>query len=245
MVGGVVVASRMGEEVGGRCDKHNRACRFTGICPGEATLTFVARGTSANPPGGRTSLVRLVHEGILGVFRLWTTGEETLASLWLPGYVFGVMATVSDRERRPRPGLIIYDVRALAPVTKCLLHPDAFLSHVCQEPSRAALVIQMLARQSMETLRMVARPTRKGPEKALAHILAVLAERVGIAVPNGTLIPYYLSHQALADMSGITRSTATLAVQCLCRRRLIRIEERRILIPSVVKLWEMIEEECS
>ncbi len=243
MVGQATAARRVAGEVGSHCGKHKRACRFTRICPGDGILTCISRGTSASPPGSRASYVRLVHEGILGVFRLWVTGEETLASLWLPGHILGIMATVSDLEPRPRPGLIIYDVRALAPVTICRLHPDAFLSHVCREPSRAALVMQMLARQSMENLRLVARPARKGPEKALAHVLAALAESVGTVAPNGTLLPFCFSHQVLADMAGMTRSTASRAAQYLRRRGLVRIERKRVLVPSVVKLWDIVEEE--
>lgn len=234
----------MGEEVGGRCDKHNRTCRFTGICLGEATLRFISRGISVFPPGGRGSHLHLVHEGILGIFRLWETGKEAIASLWLPGDIFGLTAGMEDRGPRPRPGLMVYDVRAVVPSALCVSYPDTFFSHVGQEPSRVAQVLRMCGRQSMETFRIVARPVRQGPEKALAHTLAVLAERVGVVVPNGTLIPYHLPHKDLADMAGMTRSTATRAVHCLCFRGLIRMEKRRILVPSVVELWEMIEEEC-
>ncbi len=187
--------------------------------------------------------MHLLHAGILGIFRLWTTGKESVISLFLPGDIFGLMSSVEDFGPRPWPGPKVHDARAVVPTTLCVLCPDTFFSHVGQEPSRVAQVLRMWGRQSMGTFRIVARPRRQGPEKALAHTLAVLVEKVGIAVPNGTLIPYHLPHNDLADMSGMTRSTATRAVQCLCRRRLITMDEKQILIPSVVKLWAMIEEE--
>lgn len=243
MVGSVLVNRQSRQPGDGGCFRQNSTCRFGDLCPGGAAPVTFSRGVSIAVPGDVSNQVRLLHEGIVGLFRLWPTGQEMLASLYLPGDVFGLTSILPDWERRLRPGLFILDVRVLVPAKVCLLDPQVFVSHVSRDSSRAAKILQICARQFRDRARIVILPSRHGPEKALAQILAVLAEKVGVPISDGVILPCYLSHQDLADLARMTRATATRAVQYLCQRHLIHSQRKRILVPSVSRLWQMIEGE--
>lgn len=225
------------------CHKQERVCRFGVLCPKAGTLTFLPKGTALGPPEYRPHAVRLLHEGVLGLFCVWPTGKETLISLFVPGDICGLMWFIPEQEVERRPLHVAYHIRSLTPASLCQVDPEIFVSHVCRDPTRTLLVLKTGVQLYVEACHMSARPTRQGPEKALAHIIAVLAERVGSGMPSGTLIPSRFSHQDLADMARLTRSTATRALHYLCCKEFIKLQDKQIMVPDVSKLWELVEDE--
>src|SRR3990172_4147193 len=153
-------------------------CQFADICPRDATRVCRPKGTSIALPGIKPTRVYLVHEGVVGMFRAWPSGEETIISLWTPGSLFGALSLLEEREL-PRPALFPGHLRTLTPSCICELNPESFLSHICSDPQAARVVVTLLVKELRQTYRISMLPARRGAERALAWVLALLAEKAG------------------------------------------------------------------
>lgn len=223
--------------------KPDGGCRFAIVCTGEVKRLFKPKGNSIALPGVVPSSVYLLHEGVVGLFRAWPTGEETVVALYTPGSIFGVTSVLEDWE--PRRGQFLGHIRAVTSIGMCQMDPRRFLSYACGDPLRAKYVVRLTVEQIRDAHRMAALPVRRGPDKALAHILALLAEKASESCEGGWLISSFFTHQELADLARLTRSTATRALHELHRRGLIDFERKQIKVLDVEKLWAIVEDEDS
>ncbi|HIX16749.1 MAG TPA: Crp/Fnr family transcriptional regulator [Candidatus Gemmiger faecavium] len=94
--------------------------------------------------------------------------------------------------------------------------------------------------ESIRSQQLLAMNSKKG---VVCGFLLNMAQQFGCAVPGGTLIDFVVSYEDIAGFCGIsTRNSVNRIITELRGEGLIRLQGRRILIPSADRLREQIAE---
>jgi CRP-like cAMP-binding protein len=174
----------------------------------------------------------VVRSGRVKIFRQAREGRDVVLELLGPGEPFGGVAVI---ERRPYP--------ASAQTTEAstvLKIPGALVVALAE---RHPSIIRDLARVIGQRLRnahdSVTALAADPVEARLAATLLRLAERDGIRDTRGLSLPFHLTRQNLADMSGTTVETTIRVVSRWLKDGRVREEGGHLLVPSVDALREL------
>jgi CRP-like cAMP-binding protein len=100
-------------------------------------------------------------------------------------------------------------------------------------------VRELLQRRLVDAWRLVRMLSRYTTEARLKSALVILAERWGHAVEGdggGIEIALDLTHRTLADLAGASREKVTRALGILQQKGLVRVNRRRLVVPSLDRL---------
>jgi CRP-like cAMP-binding protein len=143
----------------------------------------------------------LVKSGHVKIVRHSKTGKDVVPELLGPGEVFGGVAVI---EKRPYPAAaqatestVVLKIPAAPMVALAERHP-AFIKEM-------ALMIGRRLRAAHDSVKSLAVDPA---EARLAAALLRLAEREGTRGKEGVTLPFHLTRQSLADMTGTTVETA-------------------------------------
>ncbi len=147
----------------------------------------------------------VVVSGRVKILRQARSGKDVVLELLGPGEVFGGVAVI---ERRP------YPATAQATETTAVLKigADALGAVAAAHPSvirEMALMIGRRLRSAHDSVKSLAADP---VEARLAATLLRLAEREGTKGRGGVTLPFHLTRQSLADMTGTTVETAIRVV---------------------------------
>jgi CRP/FNR family transcriptional regulator, nitrogen oxide reductase regulator len=221
-----------------------RACPvFAGVPAREmAALAAVAREQTYRArdyvftEGDQADWFCLVRSGRVKILRASRGGKEVVLELLGPGEPFGGVAVI---ERRPYPA----SAQAIetSVVLKIPREPIIALSERYPGVIRAmALMIGRRLRAAHESVRALAVDP---VEARLAAALLRLAERDGERGPHGITLPYHLTRQSLADMTGTTVETTIRIVSRWQKDRLVRDDGGRLLLADPEALRAVAEGE--
>jgi CRP-like cAMP-binding protein len=129
-------------------------------------------------------------------------GKETGLLLLEPGHWFGEMSLLDGRYH---PASII----ALEPSQALVLPREPFLELLRTTPGLALDMLTLSQRRLFEVIDHVKHTKFGSPFQRLARIFVGLASQYGEEVPTGVRIRHRVTHQTLADLSGLTRETVT------------------------------------
>jgi CRP/FNR family transcriptional regulator len=171
----------------------------------------------------------VVKSGHVKILKHSRTGRDVVLEFLGPGEVFGGVAVI---ERRP------YPASAQATETSVILKipADAVVALVERYPAvirEMALMIGRRLRRAHDSVRALA---VEPVEARLATVLLGLAEREGTATPRGIMLPFHLTRQSLADMSGTTVETAIRVVSRWMRAGLVVDEGGRLVVCDAAAL---------
>ncbi len=153
-----------------------------------------------------------------------------------PGEPFGGVAVI---EKRPYPA----SAQATEPSVITKLPQDAVVALAERDPSiikEMALMIGRRLRAAHDSVKSLAADP---VEARLAATLLRLAEREGTRGPQGLTLPFHLTRQGLADMTGTTVETTIRIVSRWLKDRLVREEANRLVLADVAALRELAEGE--
>jgi CRP-like cAMP-binding protein len=165
----------------------------------------------------------LVKAGHVRIVRHSRAGKDVVLELLGPGEIFGGVAVI---ERRPYPA----SAQTMEPSVVLKIPADAILGLAERHPSMvremALLIGQRLraAHDSVESLSV------EPVEARLAATLLRLADREGIRTPRGVEVPFHLTRQSLADMSGTTVETAIRVLGRWLRDELVEDRSGRLVV---------------
>jgi CRP/FNR family transcriptional regulator len=165
----------------------------------------------------------LVRSGRVKVLRQSRGGKEVVLELLGPGEPFGGVAVI---EGRPYPASA--QATEASVVLKIPREPIVALTE--RHPGmirEMALMIGRRLRAAHESVRSLAADP---VEARLAAALLRLAERDGERGPRGLTLPYHLTRQSLADMTGTTVETAIRVVSRWQKDSLVRDDGGRLLL---------------
>jgi CRP/FNR family transcriptional regulator len=174
----------------------------------------------------------VVKSGHVKILRHSRTGRDVVLDLLGPGEVFGGVAVI---EKRPYPAAaqatettVVLKIPAEAMITVAERHPS-FIKEI-------ALMIGRRLRAAHDSVKSLAVDP---VEARLAAALLRLAEREGTRGKQGVTLPYHLTRQSLADMTGTTVETAIRIASRWLKEGLVLEEGGRLVLADVEALREL------
>ena len=173
-----------------------------------------------------------VRSGHVRIFRQSRVGKDVVLELLGPGEPFGGVAVI---ERRPYPASA--QATEAAVVVKIPADPVVTLSE--RHPSMIREMASMIGRRLRTAHDSVTSLAADPVETRLAATLLRLAEREGTKERHGLTLPYHLTRQSLADMTGTTVETTIRVLSRWLKDGLVREHDNHLVVPSVDALREL------
>ena len=165
--------------------------------------------------------VWLVHGGQVKIVYQEVDGREIILEMIAPGEAFG--GAVLFFPTHPATA------KAMDDSVLVNFSIERYTELLAQHPPLTLKLLRMLdaRHRSMINMQILA---GERVERRMAHILLKLADRVGQADPDGTLITISLSRQDLADMAGTTLETAIRTLSRFSQQALVKTERGGYLV---------------
>jgi CRP-like cAMP-binding protein len=177
----------------------------------------------------------VVRSGRVKILRQTRGGREIVLELLGPGEPFGGVAVI---ERRPYPA----SAQAMEASTILKIPQEPMVMLAERHPSiirEMALLIGRRLRAAHDAVESLASDP---VEARLAATVLRLAERERTPGPPGGLaLPFHLTRQSLADMSGTTVETTIRVLSRWLKRGLVREVNGRLVVPSATALRALAE----
>ncbi|MEX2147055.1 MAG: Crp/Fnr family transcriptional regulator, partial [Candidatus Rokuibacteriota bacterium] len=174
----------------------------------------------------------VVRSGHVKIFRQSRAGKDVVLELLGPGEPFGGVAVI---ERRPYPA----SAQATEPATVVKIPADPVITLSERHPSiirEMALMIGRRLRTAHDSVKSLASDP---VEARLAATLLRLAEREGTRDAHGLTLPFHLTRQSLADMTGTTVETTIRVLGRWLKDGLVRERGHHLVVPSTDALRDL------
>lgn len=171
----------------------------------------------------------IVRSGRIKILRQSRAGKEVVLELLGRGEPFGGVAVI---ERRPYPASA--QAAQASVVLKIPCAPIVALSE--RHPAiirEMALMIGRRLRAAHDSVKSLAVDS---VEARLAAALLRLAERDGARGPRGLTLPFHLTRQSLADMTGTTVESAIRVVSRWQKEGVVRDDGGRLILTDLDEL---------
>ena len=178
----------------------------------------------------------VVKSGHVKIVRHSRTGRDVVLELLGPGEVFGGVAVI---EKRPYPAA----AQATEPTIVLKIPAEPMIALAERHPmfiKEMALMIGRRLRAAHDSVKALAVDP---VEARLAGALLRLAEREGTRDKEGVTLPFHLTRQSLADMTGTTVETAIRILSRWLKSGLLIDEGGRLVLPDLDGLRELSEGE--
>lgn len=171
----------------------------------------------------------VVKSGRVKILKHSKTGKDVVLELLGRGEVFGGVAVI---ERRPYPAT----AQAVEPTVILKIPAGAIIAAAERSPSiirEMALMIGRRLRAAHDSLKSLA---VDAVEARLAAMLVRLAEREGTKVRHGLMLPFHLTRQSLADMTGTTVETTIRILSRWSKRGILLDEKGHLLLTDLPRV---------
>ncbi|HSE94093.1 MAG TPA: Crp/Fnr family transcriptional regulator [Methylomirabilota bacterium] len=207
-------------------------------------LAAVAREETYRPrtyvfeEGDPATWVCIVKSGHVKIVRHSRAGRDVVLELLGPGEVFGGVAVM---ERRPYPAAaqatetsVVLKIPAAAALALAERHPSVI--------REMALVIGRRLRAAHDSVKSL---SVDPVEARLAGAVVRLAGREGTRSKEGVTLPFHLTRQSLADMTGTTVETTIRVVSRWIRDRIVAEDGGHLVLRDLDALRALAEGESA
>jgi CRP-like cAMP-binding protein len=163
-------------------------------------LQTFERGDDVFQEGDDPHAFVTVVEGRVKIYKRLASGKDLILQIFGVGDPLGAVAVY---EGRPYPA----SAQAMEPTTCLLLPRQAFFGLLEQSPLLVRGVLSGLTLRLIELTERLTELTGAGVEARFARLFLKLGEQFGQKRPEGVFVPFPLSRQELADMTGTTIET--------------------------------------
>lgn len=174
----------------------------------------------------------VVRTGRVKIVKHSASGKDVVLELLGPGELFGGVAVI---ERRPYPAA----AQAIEPTVVVKIPADVVVALAERQPSLIREMALMMGRRLRAAHDAVRSLAVEPVERRLAATLVRLAEREGVRAQGGLALPFHLTRQSLADMSGTTVETTIRVVGRWVRDGLVADEGGRLVLLNLAALREV------
>jgi CRP/FNR family transcriptional regulator len=184
--------------------------------------------------GDAPSCFYVVKSGHVKIVRHSKTGKDVVLELLGAGEVFGGVAVI---EKRPYPA----SAQATEPTVVLRIPADPVIALAERHPGfikEMALMIGRRLRAAHDSVKSLAVDP---VEARLAATLLRLAEREGTRGKDGVTLPFHLTRQSLADMSGTTVETAIRVLSRWLKEGLLTGDGGRLVVGDLEDLRALAE----
>ena len=214
---------------------------FASLPPNEiAALARIAREDTVRArefvfrEGDAADWLCLVKRGRVKILRHARTGRDVVLELLGPGEIFGGVAVI---ERRPYPAAA--QAMEESEIVKLPAGPIVALAE--RHPAVIREMALMMGRRLRNAHESVRSLSVDPVETRLASTLLKLAEREGVKRQDGLALPFHLTRQSLADMTGTTVETTIRVVSRWLRDEIVVDDGGRLVLADVEALRELAE----
>jgi len=169
----------------------------------------------------------LVRSGHVKIMRHTKTGKDVVLELLGPGEIFGGVAVI---EKRPYPA----SAEATEATVVLKIPADPVIALAERHPAFIKEMALMIGRRLRAAHDSVASLAVDPVEARLAAALLRLAKREGSRGEKGVTLPFHLTRQSLADMTGTTVETAIRTLSRWIRDGVLDEDGGRLVLPD----WE-------
>jgi CRP-like cAMP-binding protein len=206
---------------------------FAGIPPKEVNaLAAVAREDRYRAreyvftEGDPATWFCFLRSGHVRIFRQSRAGKDVVLELLGPGEPFGGVAVI---EGRPYPA----SAQATETAVVVKLPAESLISLSERHPSIIREMASMMGRRLRTAHDSVTSLAADPVEVRLAATLLRLAEREGTRDRHGLTLPFHLTRQSLADMTGTTVETTIRVLSRWLKDGLVREHDNHLVVPSI------------
>ncbi len=169
----------------------------------------------------------LVRSGHVKIVRHSKTGKDVVLELLGPGEIFGGVAVI---EKRSYPA----SAQATEPTVVLKIPADPMIALAERHPAFIKEMALMIGRRLRAAHDSVASLAVDPVEARLAATLLRLAKREGTRSGRGVALPFHLTRQSLADMTGTTVETTIRILSRWLREGLLGEDGDRLVLTD----WE-------
>ncbi len=178
----------------------------------------------------------IVRSGHVRIVRHARSGKDVVLELLGPGEVFGGVAVI---EKRPYPAA----AQATEPTVVLKLPAETMIGLAERHPSVIRQIALLIGRRLRAAHDSVESLAVDPVEARLAAALMRLSEREGVRGARGITLPFHLTRQGLADMTGTTVETTIRILSRWTRDGILRDDEGRLVLANLGALRSMAEGE--
>lgn len=189
-------------------------------------IVFWPRGAEMPDPLTRPDHLFLVREGRIALFERTAPGHQIMVTLLESGSVFSTLGNAS------LPKVASLDGSAVSPLPAAAL--ESLMTRYPRLGRNLAAMLSDLARMLGETVALVSEMKVEDRLRARLH---QLAERFGVAAPEGVRLELDLTHAQWASLVGASREAVTTAFGKLRAHGAITVDGRSITIS-----WDVIRD---
>ena len=168
------------------------------------------------------SYMYIVQEGRVKVTRLLPNGKEMILAFHEAREYFGEMSLI-DGGTSPATVTTVIPSRILT-VTR-----DNFIE-LLEQPSINRAVLKMLCARCRDAWGQIEVLTFHNADARIRTALYQLCQRKGIETDGGVKINLRLTHKELADITGISRETATRVLSSMQSAGVLKVEKKQFFI---------------
>jgi len=192
------------------------------------------RGAILFLEGEPADALNLLAAGRIKVVRETDDGREVILRVIGPGEIFGCAGGWGEP---------IYPATAVALTASVVLQLPAqtFQALLETQPAFARAVVQELGARLREAEARIRELQTERVERRLARALLRLAQKAGVATPEGIEITLPLTRQDLAEFAGTTLSTASRTLSTWDRAGIIAARRARVIVRQPAGLQALAE----
>ena len=164
-----------------------------------------------------------ITAGRVKIYKMRPSGKDLILEIFGPGDPLGAVAVYMDRPF-PASAMALED-------TTCVIIPRAAFFHLLESnPSLVRGFLLGMTTRLVELTNRLAELTGGRIEPRFARLFLKLASETGRAERGGTFIPFGLSRQELADMTGTTVETCIRIMSRWNKDAIVRTEKDGFVI---------------
>ena len=176
--------------------------------------------------GQAVTCLRLVVSGAIRLSAVVRSGREVVVGLLGPGEVFGEVALLGGGPSPVR-------AQAVGTETAVVAIPlETLREIVLHRPATAEELLRLVANRLHHTAVALEQTLAHDVPARVSLRLRDLAHRHGTADGNGVALPPRLTQDELGRMVGATRESVNRTLSSLAARGLVRVEDRRYVLPD-------------
>jgi CRP-like cAMP-binding protein len=175
----------------------------------------------------------LLKSGEIKVYDIDEQGNEKILYIMRPGSIFPFASYLG------RPAEVMWFYAALTDVEAYAISYDSLKPHLHSDPSLSLYLLEKVTTDMHEAFVRIASMSKTTTRPKLVAALKFLCVYHTHILKNGwRRVNFPISHQLLADMTGITRESATLAMKQLQDQQITRSPRLAILEINFERLIE-------
>ena len=165
----------------------------------------------------------IVLEGRVKVSRVLPSGKEMILAFHEEGDYFGEMALIDG-------GTTPATVTAMRPTGIAFVGKKEFTEVLLRHPQINFAMLTMLCTRCRDAWTQIEVLNFNNADARIRTALFHLCQRNGEKTAEGIRINLHLTHKEIADMTGISRETATRVLNNLEHQNILRVESKHYII---------------